>query len=183
MLSMIIVQIQVACGTFNVNGKEPPETGLDAWLTNFDSQTDLVAIGFQELQLDKDAYAGQYMRENSRFLECQERWRLSVTESVKKVNPKLVKIGEERLVGIYILVFALSDIIDDIKNVQVGQIGVGILGYIGNKGAVAVRLKLNESTICFVCTHLAAHQNEIEKRNRHYRLIMNNLKFKGKESF
>ena len=58
-------------------------------MTNFDSETDLVAIGFQELQLDKDAYAGQYMRENSRFLECQERWRLSVTESVKKVNPKL----------------------------------------------------------------------------------------------
>lgn len=171
--------MNVACGTFNVNGKEPPESGLDAWLTNFDERTDIVAIGFQELQLDKDAYAGQYLRESTKFVECQEKWRLAVTDSVKKVNGKLVKIGEERLVGIYILVFAISDILDDIKSVQTAQIGVGILGYIGNKGAVAIRFKINEATLCFVCTHLAAHQNEIEKRNRHFRLIMNNLKFKG----
>ena len=105
---MIYIQIQVACGTFNVNGKEPPETGLDAWLTNFDSETDLVAIGFQELQLDKDAYAGQYMRENSRFLECQERWRLSVTESVKKVNPKLVQSSQPPLQPTSPLLFSYS---------------------------------------------------------------------------
>ena len=123
------------CGTFNVNGKEPPETGLDHWLSNFDPKTELLAIGFQELQLDKDAYTGQYLRESTKFLECQEKWRAAVTESLKKVNPSLVKIGEERLVGIYMLVFARGDILDDIKNVQVGQVGVGILGYIGNKGS------------------------------------------------
>ena len=41
--------------TFNVNGREPPED-LSQWiLTN---QSDLYVIGFQELQLDKDAFTG-----------------------------------------------------------------------------------------------------------------------------
>ena len=70
------------CGTFNVNGKEPPAEGLDAWLGGFHPETELFAIGFQELQLDKDAYTGQYLRESSKFIECQERWREAVSQEI-----------------------------------------------------------------------------------------------------
>ena len=41
--------------------------------------SDLYAIGFQELQLDTDAYTGQYLTEgNKKFQERQARWRSAV---------------------------------------------------------------------------------------------------------
>ena len=51
---------------------------------------------------------------------------------------------------------------------------------LGNKGGVAIRLEYHKTSICFVCSHLAAHQNETLRRNQDYneickRLIFNQL--------
>lgn len=41
----------------------------------------------------------------------------------------------------------------------------GLLGMMGNKGGAAIRFKLMDSTICFVCSHLAAHRENVAGRN------------------
>ena len=35
----------------------------------------------------------------------------------------------------------------------------------GNKGGAAIRFKWMDSTICFVCSHLAAHSENVVGRN------------------
>ena len=53
------------CGTFNVNGKDPPGS-LTGWIVH-DDPPELVVVGFQELQLDTDAYVGQYWNESEKY--------------------------------------------------------------------------------------------------------------------
>ena len=44
-----------------------------------------------------------------------------------------------------------------------------------NQGGVAVRLDFHNTSLCFVCSHLAAHQTEVDRRNQDYQQIMTGL--------
>ena len=39
----------------------------------------------------------------------------------------------------------------------------------GNKGGVGIRMRINDSAVCFVCSHLAAHREKVAERNADYR--------------
>lgn len=78
------------------------------------------------------------------------------------------QIAEEQLLGLLILVYAAPDVAPTISSVSSTSVGTGLLGYMGNKGAVSVRLVLGETTrIIFVDCHLAAGSDKaaLERRN------------------
>ena len=60
------------------------------------------------------------------------------------------------MVGLLIVIFVLRSHMNRVQFVQAQLVGVGVLGMGGNKGGV--RLQFYDSTICFVCEHLAAHR-------------------------
>lgn len=47
------------------------------------------------------------------------------------------------------------------KDFAVNSVKTGMGGATGNKGSVAFRLVVNSTSICFVCSHFAAGQNEV----------------------
>jgi hypothetical protein len=47
----------------------------------------------------------------------------------------------------------------------------------GNKGCAAVRFRLGEATLCFVCVHLAAHDHKAAQRDADMRYIAQGLRF------
>lgn len=86
-------------------------------------------------------------------------------------------VSTKALVGILISVFARSSVAPCISEVQANVAGVGVMGFVGNKGGAAVRLRYNDSTLCFVCSHLAASRKNVAARNSDYANIINKLVF------
>lgn len=67
------------------------------------------------------------------------------------------KVVEQQLIGLLLLVFASSDLAPQVSSVDSTSVGTGLMGYLGNKGAVSARILLGETTrMLFVNCHLAA---------------------------
>ena len=57
------------------------------------------------------------------------------------------------------------------------SVKTGIGGKAGNKGAVGIRLLLHSSSLCFVCSHFAAHQTKVMERNQDFAEIFKKAQF------
>ncbi|XP_056015071.1 inositol polyphosphate 5-phosphatase OCRL-like isoform X2 [Ostrea edulis] len=161
----------VFCGTWNVNGQHPPTT-LNHWLSRPPSPPDIYVIGFQELDLSNQAYV---------FSDSpkEEEWHNAVRKSLPpKVRYRKVKLI--RMVGIMMLVYIKESLVPDVPPhlIDADSVATGIMGIMGNKGGVGVRMTLHNTSLCFVNTHLAAHQDEYERRNQDYRDVDSKMRFK-----
>jgi phosphatidylinositol-bisphosphatase len=81
------------------------------------------------------------------------------------------------LVGCCIFVFVNEKHLHAIKGVCVDIVKTGVGGKVGNKGATAVRFKLYNSRMCFICAHLPAGQGKASERNDDYHDITRKLDF------
>ena len=84
---------------------------------------------------------------------------------------KSAHMGQMRL-----LVFARNDICAAISHAERGVQATGVAGVATNKGGVAVSLRLWDTDICFVNSHLAAHQDKLNARNDNYRDICRGIR-------
>lgn len=159
---------RIFIGTWNVNGKNP-STDLSNWLAVDSDPPDIYAIGFQELDLSKEAFL---------FTDSpkEDEWLNSVIKSLHK-DGKYHQVRLIRLIGMMLVVFAKVQVVASIKDVLAESVGTGILNRVGNKGGVAVRLDLCNTSICFVNCHLAAHAEECDRRNQDYNEINSRLLF------
>lgn len=111
---------RIFVGTWNVNGQPPNKISLEDWLCKDEVPPDLYAIGFQELDLSKEAFL---FNDTPR----EEEWRQVVA---KYLHPKgsYEIVALVRLVGMMLIVFTQTTHLPYIKNVCVDTVGTGIMG-------------------------------------------------------
>ncbi|KAI9837450.1 MAG: hypothetical protein M1819_007098 [Sarea resinae] len=77
-------------------------------------------------------------------------------------------VAEQQLIGMLLLIYAAPSIAPTISAVSTTSVGTGLMGYMGNKGAVTARLLLGETTrLVFINSHLSAgtEKGALERRN------------------
>ncbi|EXJ96369.1 hypothetical protein A1O1_01495 [Capronia coronata CBS 617.96] len=181
-------QIKLGMGSYNLNGKTMgANEDLRPWLDVHDKDLDIVVIGFQELV---ELSPQQIMSTDPKrriLWETAVRNCLNGYGEEKPHGPSgrsddYVLLRSGQLVGAALMVFVRSSILSRIKNVEGAIKKTGMSGIAGNKGAVAIRMEIESTSVCFVTAHLAAGFANYEERNRDYNTITSGLRFQRNRS-
>lgn len=186
------VPLKVFAGTWNVNGGKNmhnvafrDNNSLDAWLfpkalLDADSLNyDLIAVGFEEIV---DLNASNLVKAST---TNQRLWRDGLKRSVDqfqqtKFGPNaenFVVLCCEQLVGVCLILFCRASLLASVRDLAIGEVKTGMGGATGNKGSIAVRLTVNSTSLCFVCSHFAAGQNEVPARNSDFHTAFRRIRF------
>ncbi|XP_075640596.1 type IV inositol polyphosphate 5-phosphatase 3 isoform X3 [Castanea sativa] len=84
----------------------------------------------------------------------------------RKRRSSFVRIVSKQMVGIFLTIWVRRSLRRHIQNVKVSTVGVGVMGYIGNKGSVSVSMSIYQTLFCFICTHLTAGEKDGDELKR-----------------
>ena len=106
-----------------------------------------------------------------------KKWKKAVAEALPGGYQQ---VAEQQLIGLYLVIYASSSIAPAISSVSTTSVGTGLMGYMGNKGAVTARIILGETTrMVFVNCHLTAgvEKGSLERRNWDASQVLSRTKF------
>lgn len=152
----------VCVNSWNVAAKRPP-AGLAEWL-QLQRGADVYAVGLQEVV---ELSAQNLMAGTSGQLSADAAaWEVLIDQEISEVcgDGTYTKVACRQLMGLLLLVYVRTEHLPHCRPTRTAALGTGLLGA-GNKGAVAVSLRLHSSSVAFVCAHLASGRGNAETRN------------------
>ena len=93
-----------------------------------------------------------------------------------------VLLGKQQLGGVLEAVWVRRELSSRVRGLQINYSSTGIGNVLANKGGTAMRLDLFDSTFCFVCAHLNAHDENVLRRNQDFASIVNDVRFSDNRS-
>ncbi|XP_039262553.2 synaptojanin-1-like [Styela clava] len=136
---------------------------------------DFYVIGFQEMV---ELSAGNIVNTSH---TNQHTWGIELQKTISN-KYKYVLLASEQLVGVCFYVFVRPHHTPHIRDVEIGTVKTGLGGATGNKGGIGIRMQFHNSSLCFVCSHLAAGQGQVQDRNNDFAEISKKMVFSGNKS-
>ncbi|KAF9580714.1 hypothetical protein BGW38_002523 [Lunasporangiospora selenospora] len=181
--------LKVLICSWNIDSSKPAaqdaNSGADkrmfeSWLMGMDQEgpPDIISVGFQEIvdleskkMTAKSILKGSKKAESETISKQYKRWQIYLTNKIRElyspmgVNYKLLECSN--LVGLFSCVFVKSQELVNIRSewTHVDMVKTGLKGYHGNKGGIATRFIIDDTSISFVNCHLAAGQSHTRQRN------------------
>jgi hypothetical protein len=145
---------------------------------------DVLVFGFQELVdlENKKVTAKLFFKSKKKDPAEQEHmshqyraWRDYLGRCMEDFMPAdtpYVLLSTSSMVGLFTCIFVKSSLRSRIKHVHTSEVKRGMGGLHGNKGALVLRMVLDDSSLCFLNCHLAAGQTQTIHRNNDIAAIL-----------
>ena len=145
---------------------------------------DIFVFGMQELVdlEDKKVTAKTLFKGKKKDANDQEHmsrqyraWRDHLTRCIDEfmpANQSYVLLHTASLVGLFTCIFVKSSLRSRINHVHAAELKRGMGGHYGNKGALILRMIIDDSSVCFINCHLAAGQTQTIHRNNDIAAIL-----------
>nr|ODN92411.1 phosphatidylinositol phosphate phosphatase [Cryptococcus depauperatus CBS 7841] len=166
-------KVVIFAGTWNLNGKAPHEA-LDDWLFPLSELylPDIYMVAFQEVV---ELTPGQILQTDP---AKRQKWEKHIMETFQMHRPdQYLLFRSDQLVGTVLMVILKKPLAPHLRNVESAAKKTGLQGLSGNKGGIAIRFNLYDSTVCLVTCHLAAGHGNVGDRNADWRTVVSGLKF------
>ncbi|CAD6257731.1 unnamed protein product [Miscanthus lutarioriparius] len=180
------VKYRVFAGTWNVGGVAPPDDlDLEDWLDTKTDSYDIYVLGYSSTlptdlsTLNLSAWSLRFQEVvplNARTVlgpkqrRAAMKWNLLIGDALnnRRHGDGVAAMHDQgqggvfrclvskQMVGIFVSVWTRSSLRRHVRHPAVSSVGTGVLGRLGNKGAVSVRFLLHGTSFCFVCCHLAS---------------------------
>ncbi|KAF5974899.1 inositol polyphosphate 5-phosphatase [Fusarium coicis] len=146
---------------------------------------DILVFGFQELVdlEDKKLTAKRFLKpkkkeagtDQERMSHQYRDWRDFLMKTLDDYMPAddlYHLLHTAPMVGLFTCVFVKATLRDRIRGLQGAEVKRGMGGLHGNKGCVAVRFRVDDTSICLVNCHLAAGQSQANARHNDIAAIL-----------
>lgn len=138
--------VSIRIATYNVNDRVPPSGTKELGPLVGHGHEDIIVVGLQEADL-----------RSSSMLVAQggdraAAWEEAIFAGFGDNHDLYEKVELVQYVGVALFVFARSEIRTEIRRCETSSRGIGLLGFGGNKAGVAARMKIFDTTVCFVCS-------------------------------
>ena len=188
--------VRVKVGTWNVASIPGTEHDIGTWFVDGKAQAlqeeEFQPAGLRDVEGSNSGDVGIYVLGLQEIVDLSSpaetlrpyvdpgpsnRWKAAVQ---KALPPGYQLIADSQLVGLLLLIYAAPSIAPTISSIKTTSVGTGLMGYMGNKGAVVSRIILGETTsLVFINCHLAAgaDRSGLERRNWDAAQIVSRTKF------
>ncbi|XP_055829423.1 type II inositol polyphosphate 5-phosphatase 15 isoform X2 [Solanum dulcamara] len=177
---------KILAGTWNVGqGRASPDS-LISWLGSAAADVGIVVVGLQEVDMGAGFLAMSAAKESMQVgLEGSSagQWWLEMIGKTLDERSTFIRVGFRQLAGLVISVWVRSNISRYVGDVDVAAVPCGFGRAIGNKGAVGLRMRVYDRTVCFVNCHFAAHLEAVGRRNADFDHVYRSMIFSRPSNF
>ncbi|KAJ2649548.1 hypothetical protein IWW40_003046 [Coemansia sp. RSA 1250] len=192
--------IAVQINSWNIGAVKPEalereDRGVLArWLRVLDTPPELLVVGLQEVvdleskkmtakSLWRNTTGKSRNRTGADISKRYGLWRRALEKALTRNAAYAAPyrtVECQNMVGLFVCVFARDDVYRLVHDVDVSLVKTGMGGLHGNKGAIAVRVVYDDTSLCFVNAHLAAGESPGNNlaRIQHCATIVRSLAFK-----
>ncbi|KAF8659244.1 hypothetical protein HU200_058651 [Digitaria exilis] len=169
--------MKVLVGSWNVGQEKASYESLRAWLKLPTPEVGVVVIGLQEVDMGAGFLAMSAAKETVGLEGSPNgEWWLDVIGQILKGH-SFVRVGSRQMAGLIIAVWVRINLKQFIGDIDNAAVACGLGRAIGNKGAVGLRMRIHNRSICFVNCHFAAHMEAVTRRNEDFDHVFRSMTF------
>ncbi|XP_044982163.1 type II inositol polyphosphate 5-phosphatase 15-like [Hordeum vulgare subsp. vulgare] len=172
-----IEYMKVLVCSWNVGQEKASYESLRAWLKFPTQEVGVVVVGLQEVEMGAGFLAMSAAKETVGLEGSPNgEWWLDAIGQILKGH-SFQRVGSRQMAGLLTAVWVRTKLKHFVGDIDNAAVACGLGRAIGNKGAVGLRMRIHDRSICFINCHFAAHMEAVSRRNEDFDHVFRTMTF------